>query len=129
MAESPIVQGLPITFGCTEAIDRLKKGPKDWEQIIGSGVTYHDQDFNGLETLFWLNGSYYSSSLVFAAEYFFFGARFKRLAEEYPDGTMFGDETSMFTDPVQGYAGNCYILASMGGVAEYPDVLKNVFLT
>jgi hypothetical protein len=78
--------------------------------------------------LFWLNGSSLSSSFLFFLEWAFFGGRFDRLGETYPDSTLFGTNSN-FTDPIQGFAGNCYILASMGAVAEFPSVLENVFLT
>ena len=78
--------------------------------------------------MFWLNASSLSSSVYFFLEWAFYGGRFERLGETYPDSTLFGTNSN-FTDPIQGMAGNCYILASMGAVAEFPSVLENVFLT
>ena len=45
----------------------------------------------------------------------------------YPDATLFGDGAH-WTDINQGYAGTCYILASMGAVAEFPELIENVFV-
>ena len=61
-------------------------------------------------------------------EYLFYGASFERLGDNYPTSTLFGTGSN-FTDTVQGGAGNCYILAASGAVAEFPSVLENVFLT
>lgn len=42
---------------------------------------------------------------------------------------MWGADDVDFAGPEQGQLGNCYILAAMGAVAEYPDLIKSVFLT
>ena len=52
----------------------------------------------------------------------------KRLGEAYPDSTLFGDGPT-WTDVEQGYAGTCYILASMGSLTEFPSLIKDVFIT
>ena len=35
----------------------------------------------------------------------------------------------MYDDPIQGSIGNCYIIASMGAAAEFPELIKSIFLT
>jgi hypothetical protein len=43
---------------------------------------------------------------------------------------MFGDTGEPSWDDVnQGYSGTCYILAAMAGLAEWPDLVNNVFRT
>ena len=51
-----------------------------------------------------------------------------RLGEQYPDNTLFG-ESPNWLDTLQGGVGNCYILAALGALAEFPDLVKGLFLT
>lgn len=53
---------------------------------------------------------------------------FKRLHELHPDATLFGDNPT-WHDVVQGGVGNCYILAAMGALVEYPELIRPVFIT
>ena len=93
----PRVEGLPFTWGCSSNINKLQEGPADWFSIINSGEKFTDPDFNGLETIFWFNGSnwqYYIDALL---EYFFYGGSFKRLGDEYPSSTLFGSNAGFDT--------------------------------
>ena len=56
-------------------------------------------------------------------DYYFFkllgSYSWERLSERYSGLTLFGSGAT-WTDVEQGYAGTCYILASMGALAEFP---------
>jgi hypothetical protein len=39
---------------CTTSIDRLRKGPEMYTEVIAAGNTYEDASFNGRDTLYWL---------------------------------------------------------------------------
>lgn len=54
--------------------------------------------------------------------------KWQRLGEAYPDATIFGDGAS-WSDIEQGYAGTCYILAGMGSVSEFPELIEDLFIT
>jgi hypothetical protein len=48
----------------------------------------------------------------------------------YPNANIFDkDGNPEFTEPRQGSVGNCYFVQSISGVAEFPDLIKNLFLT
>jgi hypothetical protein len=34
-----------------------------------------------------------------------------------------------FKEPIQNTFGDCYIISAMAAVAQYPDLVKNIFLT
>jgi hypothetical protein len=50
-----------------------------------------------------------------------------RLGEKYPSHTLKGSSPS-WLDAVQGYLGNCYALAAVGALAEFPSLIDKVFL-
>jgi hypothetical protein len=54
--------------------------------------------------------------------------KWERLYEKYPDATLYGDNP-VWHDVEQGYAGTCYILAAMGSLSEFPEILKETFVT
>jgi hypothetical protein len=39
------------------------------------------------------------------------------------------DGTVSFNESIQGGAGTCYLMASLGSIGEFPDLTKSVFLT
>jgi hypothetical protein len=44
--------------------------------------------------------------------------------------TLWGDnEFEEWTDIEQGATGNCYIMAAMGVMSEFPEVLRDIFVT
>lgn len=53
--------------------------------------------------------------------------KFERLGDLYPKATLFGSNPT-WHDAVQGTAGNCYLVAATGALAEYPDLVKSIFL-
>lgn len=54
---------------------------------------------------------------------------FQRLEDVHPQATMWGDNNPEWHDIMQGSAGTCYIEAALGALAEFPDLVKNVFIT
>lgn len=42
---------------------------------------------------------------------------------------MWGTTNPDWHDVIQGNAGTCYIMASMASIAEFPDLIKNIFVT
>ena len=41
---------------------------------------------------------------------------------------MWGDKDISIEDAAQGLAGDCYIIAAMSSLAEFPELVKDVFL-
>lgn len=53
---------------------------------------------------------------------------YARVGELYPDATLFGETGQAEWDDVhQGGSGTCYILAAMAAIAEFPDLVDDVF--
>lgn len=48
---NPIVQGL-FPKGCRAPVNRLKKGPEVWEDVIAAGELYTDKDFKKKDMLY-----------------------------------------------------------------------------
>ena len=49
----------------------------------------------------------------------------------YPSAKYFNTETGLpdWREPRQGRVGNCYLMAGLAGVAEFPDLIRNMFIT
>jgi hypothetical protein len=54
---------------------------------------------------------------------------FNRWRDQWPDTNLFDSDGNIDWDDVnQGQAGTCYIKASMAAVAEFPDMIRDVFV-
>ena len=119
-------RGTGWDLSCTATVDRLKKGPEDWNQVIAGGRVYTDHDFKGKDTYFKLPWAGWGELF----DYWSYSYTFERLSEQFPTATLFGsDNVPKWSDVNQGYSGTCYILASMAALTEFPDLAKSVFLT
>ena len=110
------------------SVDRLKDGPADYEDIITKGTQYNDRSFRKHEQYYQLPYSGWKEFFEYYAIALFGGYTWRRLGQENSTATLFGDDPT-WTDVQQGDTGTCYILAAMAALAEFPDVLKNVFVT
>ncbi len=54
--------------------------------------------------------------------------KIERVSVMYPDAKLWGNTLS-WTDAIQGQVGNCFLLASLSALAEFPINIKNLFLT
>lgn len=100
-----------------------------WEDIISAGEQYTDDSFKKKDMLYSWPMAKFWSPFTYDWSLLFGVTEWIRLGETYPDNTMWGADDVDFAGPEQGQLGNCYILAAMGAVAEYPDLIKSVFLT
>ena len=114
---------------CTAAVDRMKKGPAYWN------VTnqYTDRNFYMEQTLWDKDLDDYKS--YYETEYYLdndiypsYKLSFKRIKDVYPKASIFGRGGVEYEDVIQGGAGTCYIMAATAAVAEYPDIIKRVFM-
>ena len=97
--------------------------------MIKKGQRYEDESFNGREMLYWLAYEDLSKFRDYEWNLWFGNLSFSRLGDVYPDATMFGNNNPQWHDIMQGMAGTCYIEASLASLAEFPDLVKSVFLT
>mmetsp|Transcript_214 Transcript_214/g.380 ORF Transcript_214/g.380 Transcript_214/m.380 type:complete len:206 (+) Transcript_214:213-830(+) len=97
---------------------------------IGSQYTssnkWSDPDFSGTATLtdgFTTQG--FENNLASGSYYF------ARLPAQYPNAGIFDSQDTMpeWREPKQGGAGTCYIMSAMGGVGEFPQLIKDAFVT
>jgi hypothetical protein len=128
----PLVRGI-IPNGCKTSVKRLKEGPAVWSTVINEGVTYTDTSFEKRNMLYSWPSDDWIYSFKFQYDIFWGNAKFDRLGEAYSSNTMWGANGIDFMDPSLGrhesnYR-NSYILAAMGAIAEFPDIVKDVFLT
>jgi len=54
---------------------------------------------------------------------------FRRLRDQMPNVSLWGNNNITWHDVIQGMASNCYIHSAMGAIAEFPELVKSVFLT
>lgn len=124
-----VAQTNALWESCTTAIERMKYGPANFPEIIKKGWKYEDMDFNGKDMLYWYSYAGMGTASNYDSELSTGSYDFRRVTDVYPDATMWGNNNPNWHDVMQGSAGTCYIEASMGAIAEFPDLVKNVFIT
>ena len=50
-----------------------------------------------------------------------------RATEKYHDHTLWGPSGVLPSDLAQGSIGNCWVLAALSGLAEYPERIEKIF--
>jgi hypothetical protein len=124
---APIVAGF-FPDGCRSAVKRLKEGPEPWTDVINAGQLYEDKSYRRKDMLYSKPYDSLWSRIVYDFKLFFGMTKFARLGAAFPDNTMWGTEVD-FTDPIQLQEGDSKVLNGLTAVAEYPQVIKNLFLT
>lgn len=130
MGISYALSGVSALFeGCTYAVERMNYGPAEFDQIIEAGHKYEDNTFSGRDQLFWVGTTPYSTIRGWDSLLWFDSYAFQRVEDAHPGATLWGDNNPSWHDINQGYAGTCYIEAALASIAEFPDLVKNVFVT
>ena len=113
---------------CTLSIERVNKGPYDYQKIIGTGVQFIDDQFNPPTTdlLTWADfprtdGSGLASTASKVAGFY-------RPTDKDPSATLFGSGISP-NHIFQGLVGDCYYVAVLSSIATHPDRINKLFLT
>ena len=115
---------------CTTSIERMKEGPEEFDQIMQMNHgPYEDFSFSGRGQLYWVGITDWGKIMNYESDLGFGSYAFQKLSDVHPDATMWGDNNPSWKDIMQGSAGTCYIEASLGAIAEFPDLVKNVFIT
>ena len=114
---------------CTHAIERLREGPDMFTDIKAKTQVYEDESFNGRNTLYWLTYSDLAMVRSYETNLWWGNYSFQRVADVYPDATLFGSDNPQWHDIMQGNFNTSYIEAALGALAEFPAVVKSVFLT
>ena len=115
---------------CSRAVDRLKRGPANVPSMICNNEQYVDTDFDGTDQIFWTDYNSYSSYSTY--EYYLNSGTyyFRDWDEVYPNANILdSDGTISYNESIQGGAGTCYLMASLASIGEFPEIVRNVFLT
>ena len=105
-------------------------GPPNVPKIIADNAgVWTDTSFTNTDTLYYSiqpSNAYkagYDAKIPSKLE-------FKDWRVKYPNSKIFATADSPhYLEPRQGGAGTCYLMQAMAGVAEFPTVLKSIFLT
>lgn len=84
--------------------------------------------FVGVDSLYWDTAVAYDTKIDFdtkieSGDYFF-----DKWPKQFTGAALFSGDPH-YTEPVQGGAGTCYIMQALAGIAEFPELIKDVFLT
>lgn len=125
----PKVQSAGAAY-CGRAVDRLKGGPVNIPDLMCKNEKYADTDFDGTQQIYW-SDYHQSSSYATYDQYLGDGTYYFRDWDNvYPNANIFdSDGTISFKEPVQGGAGTCYLIATLGSLGEFPELVKNMFVT
>lgn len=110
------------------AIERLKAGPDDYKLILSnttnSTQVYEDYSFDVGQIILWEQypGASSLQSQKNQIQNWYY------LHEKYPNYSMWGVETVQY-DTAQGQIGDCYFIAGVNALAEYPQRIEDVFAT
>lgn len=125
---SPRVQNLINSDYCTLAGDRLDDGPDNFNDYVNvDGAAYTDATYQERDQLYWEGHSETQSTWD---SWFDAGwNEFQRAGDfTFVSPTLFDTDGPDFNDIVQGGAGTCYILAAMSAVAEFPELIEDLFI-
>ena len=112
---------------CSTATRRLEKGPAQPNNYSGSNK-FTDLSFNGTDQLYWEDYSTGDSSTWLTyLNYNYYD--FMRIPDFNSSSPLFDSQGAHFNDIEQGGAGTCYILASFGAIAEFPDLVYSMFVS
>jgi len=111
----------------------MKKGPVNIANALREGrdgIRFSDANFSGKNALFWRDSTS-SQDVINYESYLDRGVYFwDRWPNIFPTNDIFHvHQDPTFVDSVQGGAGTCYIMAAMSALGEYPERIKDIFLT
>ncbi len=121
---------------CLSAIRSLKEGPANIPKVLQdfekTGEKYTDEDFSGVDMLFT------PETPQEAKDYYLrrfndgkYDFHFARLSDKFNNSVDVFNQNGQpsWLEPRQGGAGTCYIISAMAAVGEFPQIIKDAFLT
>jgi hypothetical protein len=110
---------------CMLATSRMEAGPAD-PANYSSTEKFKDMSFYEYGQLWW-DGYIQGEGKLweFYLKYNYYN--FTRFPEIFPNHPLFDTQGPHFNDIKQGGAGTCYILASLGAIAEFPYLVYDAF--
>ena len=112
----------------------IKKGPANYPEVVSqysANNKWSDSDFTGNNTLY---DAFTASSTITNYDNYFASSTYAYyydwLSAKYPNSNIFDtDGSPNWLEPNQGGAGTCYLMQAMSGVGEFPQLIKDTFLT
>ena len=110
-------------------------GPVNISEVIqagfnGTNIKYFDRTFEGRSSIYW--EEYAPGDVIYDFEtnldsgYYYF----ERWPKVFSHLDIFhAGYDPAYDDANQGPLGNCYFVSAMSSIAEYPELIKNAFLT
>jgi hypothetical protein len=108
-----------------KSFKRAEEGP-EVVQNYSSSNKFTDYSFHEKDQLVW-EGYETGDGSTWTAYYDADWYEFKRLPELFGSYPLFDSQGPHFNDIEQGGAGTCYALASMSAIAEFPELVYDVF--
>ena len=115
---------------CGRAVDRLKAGPVNIPDLMCKNEKYLDPEFNGTKQIYW--DDYHQSSAYSTYDNYLASGTyyFRDWDTVYTSANILDPDGSIgVEEPRQGGAGTCYLIASLGSMGEFPQLVKDMFVT
>ena len=108
----------------------MKAGPVDVPHEICKNQSYTDDSFLNEQQVYWdgyNTGSERDSYASSMSTGFYF---FRRWPDNFVSTNLFDVDNSIsYTEVIQGGAETCYIMAAMGALGEFPELIRDTFIT
>lgn len=116
------------THTCMTTAARARKPHiEGFYDLVGGSSKYTDKDFGHDSTaLYWSDMGEADSEMADTERDE--KVTWLRAGKKFPKATLFGPEGVQVDHIAQGSIGNCWILAALGAVAEYPGRIEKLFL-
>jgi len=109
-------------------MDRNKNSFDDFYAINAGSEKFTDVNFPTDDGLFWADAGEAGGDMAQLASWI----DWKRVSDNsFPAHTFFGPDGKEDITPediVQGYIGNCWIMAAISAIAEHPNRVENMFV-
>ena len=114
--------------GCGYAHDRTKEGPENFYSKVNSDQTYDDLSFPTDDAIYWEDDGEEERTGGPAQIHKGGQINWTRVSSSLMDEhTLFGEQLTP-DDILQGQIGNCWWMAALSALAEYPGRVENLFL-
>lgn len=112
---------------CSRAVDRLLHRNVDFNEILEANTGYwKDETFTGWDRIFWDDYRPHRSDEDESPRQY--DSEFKRIKDVFGSAySLWGHEGITFSDPRQGFIGDCWMIAASSVTAQNPDRIKEIF--
>ena len=116
------------THGCGFAHNRNKNAPTNFYTQVNASSRFTDNQFPINDAIYFTDGGSEENDSLPAQFHREGRIYWKRLQDHLTSPTLFGNNGIGPSDVEQGYIGNCWFMASISALAEYPGRVESLFL-